>query len=78
VSDLELASILISASCHDFEHPGFNNFFLVESRAPWAIEYNDKSPLENHHISATFSVIEKPEYNIFADLDKSDYKEVRK
>lgn len=69
---------MIAAACHDFEHPGFNNFFLVESRSPWAIEYNDKSPLENHHISATFSLIEKPEFNIFKDYEKSDYKETRK
>lgn len=78
VNEVELAGILIATACHDFEHPGFNNFFLVESRSPWAIEYNDKSPLENHHISATFSLIEKPEYAIFKDFDKKDYKEIRK
>ena len=78
VTDLELAGILIAASCHDFEHPGFNNFFLVESRAPWAIEYNDKSPLENHHISATFSLIERPEFNIFKELEVKEFKEIRK
>jgi len=51
---------------------------LTESRSEWAIEYNDKSPLENHHISATFSIIEKPEFNIFADFEKKDFKEIRK
>ena len=78
ISDIELSAILIAASWHDFEHPGFNNFFLVESRSPWAIEYNDKSPLENHHISATFSLIERPEFNIFKDYDINDYKATRK
>lgn len=79
LSELELGSILIAAACHDYEHFGFNNPFLIESRLPWAIEYNDKSPLENHHIAATFSVMQKTKgCNIFKDLDNDEFKEVRK
>lgn len=75
---MELGAIYIAGACHDFEHPGLNNVFLVESRLDWAIEYNDKSPLENHHIAATFGVIQKEEYNIFKYLSTSEFKEVRK
>ena len=78
ISDLEFGAMMIAACCHDFEHFGFNNPFLIESRLPWAIQYNDKSPLENHHIAASFSIIEMEEYSIFKNLDKDDYKAVRK
>jgi hypothetical protein len=78
VSDLDLMSIIISSSCHDFEHPGVNNAYLVNSRSQWALEYNDKSPLENHHIAATFMIIEHPSYAIFKDLNADEFKDVRK
>lgn len=55
-----------------------NNPFLIESRSPWAVEYNDKSPLENHHIAETFKIIGKEEYDIFKNLNPDEYKAVRK
>jgi len=30
IDDIELAAILIGGACHDHEHPGFNNPYLVE------------------------------------------------
>lgn len=78
LSDLEYGALMIAACCHDFEHFGFTNPFLVESRLPWAIQYNDKSPLENHHIAGTFAIIETEEYSIFKNLKKDDYKAIRK
>jgi len=78
VSELELGSILIAAAWHDFEHFGYNNPFLIESRLPWAIEYNDKSPLENHHIAATFKIAAESDFNIFKYIDEDEYKIMRK
>ena len=74
MSDIEVGSMLIASACHDFEHFGFNNPFLIDSRLPWALEYNDNSPLENHHIAATFSLMMKEEYNIFKNLTTEEYK----
>ena len=78
ITNVDLAAIFIASAWHDYEHPGVNNAFLVESRMPWAIEYNDKSPLENHHISSTFNIIQTPEWNIFQNLSNSEYKDARK
>lgn len=78
VSEQEFGAIVICTACHDFEHPGVNNPFLVESRSPWAIEYNDKSPLENHHIASTFSIINSEDFNLFKNLNNDEYKMVRK
>jgi hypothetical protein len=37
---------------HDFQHGGVSNDFLVQSSDPLALLYNDRSPMENHHVSA--------------------------
>ena len=49
----ELAYMYLGAACHDYEHPGVNNMFLINTRSELAYTYNDKSPLENHHVSAS-------------------------
>jgi len=51
ISKIDQISILIAAFIHDLEHPGVTNNFLISIRSQLAIRYNDKSPLENHHIS---------------------------
>jgi hypothetical protein len=40
MDDLELMCCVIAGGCHDHEHPGFNNVYLVETRDPIAIRYN--------------------------------------
>lgn len=56
--ELELA-VYLAAACHDYEHLGLNNDFLIKSRHEWAQLYNDRSPLENHHASAGFKQLQK-------------------
>ena len=51
-----------SAAVHDYEHGGLNNDFLIKTAHPWAMLYNDQSPLENHHNSAASLLLFKPEY----------------
>jgi hypothetical protein len=38
---LEQFAVIFSAAVHDLGHPGVNNDFLVRSRAPMAVRYND-------------------------------------
>ena len=54
---LEIFSTLIGALAHDVGHPGLNNLFLVKSKHPLALTYNDKSPLENMHTSVLYEVL---------------------
>lgn len=70
--------MIIGGACHDHEHPGFNNVYLIETRDDIAIKYNDVSVLENHHVASTFSLIKQDKYNIFKNFEKADYKKVRK
>lgn len=69
---------LLSAACHDFEHPGVNNIFLIATKHDKALTYNDRSVLENHHVAATFKILTlEPKCNIFENLTPDEYKEVR-
>ena len=67
------AAMLMAAICHDYQHPGLNNDFLIKSHDPLALSYNDKSPLENHHASAASCIIYKhlrtPEYQVSATIE---------
>lgn len=49
--------MIIGGACHDHEHPGFNNVYLMETKDDIAIRYNDVSVLENHHVASTFSLL---------------------
>jgi cAMP-specific phosphodiesterase 4 len=62
ITPLEMMSLIVAGAFHDFEHPGFNNVYLVENRHPIALKYNGKptltslriidvSVLENYHIA---------------------------
>ena len=42
VNDIELMSLIVAGACHDFEHPGVNNVYLVENQELMALLYNGK------------------------------------
>lgn len=73
LNTVELSSCYISAMVHDYEHPGVNNNFLVNSSDPLAILYNDKSVLENHHVSAAF----QKAGSAFEGMSSNSYKYLR-
>lgn len=69
--------MIVSCICHDLDHPGYNNIYQINARTELALRYNDISPLENHHCSVAFRVLEAPECNILASLDNPTYRVVR-
>lgn len=42
-------------------------------RSECAILYNDRSVLENHHISSVFRMMQDDEMNIFINLTKDEF-----
>jgi len=78
LSELEQYALLIAAVAHDIGHPGVNNGFLSEVGHELALQYNDRSPLENMHCARLYSIVANRETNVFAQLTKVQYKEVRK
>jgi len=74
-----LCALYLSCICHDYKHPGLNNNFLIETKHPLSLKYNDVSVLENMHVSEAFKLInEDIDCNIFENMDKSEYKTFRK
>jgi cAMP-specific phosphodiesterase 4 len=57
LSEQDLFALILGGACHDYEHLGWNNIFLIETQHDLAITYNDISVCENHHIAATFEVL---------------------
>lgn len=49
LTKLELLAVLTAAVCHDLDHPGVNEKFLVSTGSHLAVLYDNVSVLENHH-----------------------------
>ncbi|CAL8147649.1 unnamed protein product [Orchesella dallaii] len=77
IGDLETLILLTSCICHDLDHPGYNNIYQINAQTELALRYNDISPLENHHCSVAFRILEDPECNIFRNLSGEMFKRIR-
>lgn len=51
-----------------------NCAFFFNTRSDVAILYNDRSVLENHHVSAAYRLMQEEEMNILANLSKDDWR----
>lgn len=47
---------------------------FFNTRSDVAILYNDRSVLENHHVSAAYRLMQEEEMNILANLTKDDWR----
>uniref|UniRef100_A0A2I3MXT3 Phosphodiesterase n=1 Tax=Papio anubis TaxID=9555 RepID=A0A2I3MXT3_PAPAN len=78
LTELEIFAIIFSAAIHDYEHTGTTNNFHIQTRSDPAILYNDRSVLENHHLSAAYRLLQDDEeMNILVNLSKDDWREFR-
>jgi len=77
-SQLEISCTIISALVHDIRHPGINNAFLIATKSPNALLYNDQSVLENFHTAEFYKILQKSSSNILQNLNEKDYKYFRK
>lgn len=68
---------LLAAAIHDYEHEGVNNDFLVKSSSERAVNYNDKSPNENHHVAAAWRVLQRPDCNFLENMTVKEYRMLR-
>lgn len=77
IHDLEHTGLLKCKSCSPMKFSGTNNQFHINSKSELALLYNDRSVLENHHISAAFRLMRSPERNIVQNLDDCQYRDFR-
>ncbi|PNW81070.1 hypothetical protein CHLRE_07g342350v5 [Chlamydomonas reinhardtii] len=76
--DVSLASCYLSAIIHDFEHKGVNNDYLIRVSDGLAVLYNDRSPMENHHLAASFQLMNSDEYNFLRKMHNKQRETLRK
>lgn len=72
-----LASFLANL-IHDYEHPGYTNQFVVRTKHPLALRYNDMGVLENYHLAAGFTVLVQEDNNFLDLLSVRSLYELRK
>ncbi|XP_044032677.1 calcium/calmodulin-dependent 3',5'-cyclic nucleotide phosphodiesterase 1C-like isoform X1 [Siniperca chuatsi] len=78
LTELEIFAIIFAAAIHDYEHTGTTNNFHIQTRSDTAMLYNDRAVLENHHVSAAYRLLQDDdELNIFSNLSKDDWRELR-
>ena len=75
---LDLLSLYTGAIVHDYKHPGFTNAFQMNNLTDIALTYNDKSVLENMHISESFKILLREECNFLENISVNEFKEMRK
>lgn len=79
ITTMEKFALMVAACAHDVGHPGTNNPFLVSTRDPLAITYNDNSVLENRHLAILYGLAaSKPSCDIFSELSPEAWRECRK
>ncbi|KAM6946031.1 dual specificity calcium/calmodulin-dependent 3',5'-cyclic nucleotide phosphodiesterase 1A [Aplochiton taeniatus] len=77
LSELEILAMVFAAAIHDFEHTGTTNNFHIQTRSDVAILYNDRSVLENQHVSAAYRLMQEEDMNILINLNREDWRELR-
>ncbi|XP_022690812.1 cGMP-inhibited 3',5'-cyclic phosphodiesterase B-like isoform X2 [Varroa jacobsoni] len=73
ITRLELLAVLLAAAMHDYDHPGRSNRFLVLTKSPLAQLYNNRSVLEQHHVSKSWELMESyPECNFLKNMHPTE------
>lgn len=75
---LELYALMLTSLCHDIDHGGKTNDFLIDTASPIALLYNLQSVNENHHCTFTFKMLSEEGTNMLAALTLEQKKAVRK
>ncbi|XP_032879707.1 calcium/calmodulin-dependent 3',5'-cyclic nucleotide phosphodiesterase 1A isoform X1 [Amblyraja radiata] len=76
-TELDILAMLFAAAIHDYEHTGTTNNFHIQTRSGVATLYNDRSVLENYHVSAAYRLMQEEEMNIMCNLTKDDWRDLR-
>lgn len=75
---LDVFALLIGALCHDLDHPGYTNSYLINTQNELALRYNDVSVLENHHAALACELLRGENTRIAATLDSASQNALRR
>ena len=74
-SPVECLGQWVGAICHDLDHRGYNNKFMIDIQSPLAKVYTT-STMENHHFTMGVSILQREENSLLDCLNPEEYKEV--
>ena len=77
LSDDDMLAAVVSAAIHDYNHPGINNNFHVKAQSYLAVLFNDKSVLENVHVSSVFELMKIEQFNIFQNINEERKRNIK-
>ncbi|CAG9461371.1 unnamed protein product [Pedinophyceae sp. YPF-701] len=78
LSRSERLALMLAAVGHDLDHRGTNNAFLVATRDPLAIRYNDAAVQESMHAATLFELVTShPEANLLQGMPDREWAHVR-
>ncbi|XP_069128004.1 probable 3',5'-cyclic phosphodiesterase pde-5 isoform X4 [Argopecten irradians] len=72
-SPFESLALFVACLCHDLDHRGKTNAFMVKSASPLASIYST-STMEHHHFNHTITILQNEGHNIFKHLSSEEYK----
>ncbi|XP_059140359.1 probable 3',5'-cyclic phosphodiesterase pde-5 isoform X2 [Physella acuta] len=75
LAPVECIGLFVSCLCHDLDHRGKTNQFMVQSCSPLAAVYST-STMEHHHFNQTVTILQNEGHNIFKYLSSDEYKKV--
>lgn len=75
MTHLETLCSIMAAVCHDLDHPGVNQSFLVATQNPLASLYNNNSVLENHHWRFALCIFK--ESQLFDHFENDVYEDMK-
>jgi dual 3',5'-cyclic-AMP and -GMP phosphodiesterase 11 len=76
LTSLDILAALVSALCHDLDHPGNNNAYEIATRSELALTHSGDSVLERHHSSMTHRLLHQTQNNIFENLSSHDQNQI--
>ncbi|KAL7039777.1 hypothetical protein ACKWTF_000110 [Chironomus riparius] len=71
----ECLALFIGSLCHDLDHRGKSNKFMLDSESPIAAIYST-STMEHHHFNQTVTILQQDGHNILAKLSSTEYKQI--
>ncbi|CAG5127119.1 unnamed protein product [Candidula unifasciata] len=75
LNSLECLTLFVACLCHDLDHRGKTNQYMIQSSSPLAAVYTT-STLEHHHFNQTVTILQNEGHNIFKYLTSEQYKTV--
>ncbi|XP_043242921.1 probable 3',5'-cyclic phosphodiesterase pde-5 [Amphibalanus amphitrite] len=71
---IESLALFVGSLCHDLDHRGRNNKFMLETDSAIAAIYST-STMEHHHFNQTVTILQQDGHNILGKLSSSEYKQ---